>query len=319
MNLSRGIRFLCLSAAVFAGTQALADSKPAPGSSLAKREIRDTGSVSVSPRFLRNTGTLDPMHIARTCWEGYLTHQPEPWGMTAGLKPTLRFHFDNRALPWAVLRHHSVDGFDNNARNVGAHALLRRMFGAAKAADPGEAGQMAYLLGCTDPESGFPYSPDKLPRHCALGHGELAKNLILLYEQTKDPSLKEWVIRMLATLRHYASVEERPGIGNVAFYRQGGIGGQGGFNVGEPPVQKTTDLTIGGWQHLYVGWATGAFSKWHEVTGDAAALDFALALGNRLCNTEDPNGDDGSFRPDGSFGGKRQESNGSWHMHGHTH
>src|ERR1035441_10046630 len=39
---------------------------------------------------------------------------------------------------------------------------------------------------------------------------------------------------------------------------------------------------------------------------------------SRLCNTED-NGDDGSFRPDGSFGGKRQESSGSWHMHGHTH
>ena len=318
-SLSGVIRYFCLAAAVLWGTAALAAEQPTRQIPPAAREIRNTGSIAAAPQFWRNTDTLDPMQIAKQCWEGYLTQQPEPWGMTAGLKPTLRFHFDNRVLPWAVLRHHAVDGFDNNARNVGAHALLRQMFGVAKEADPGEDGQMAYLLGCTDPESGFPYSLDKVPRHCALGHGELAKNLILLSEQKKDPALKEWVIKMLGTLRRYAAVEERPGIGKVAFYRQGGIGGQGGFNVGEPPVQKTADPTIGGWQHLYVGWAMGAFSKWHEVTGDAEALDFAVGLGNRLCHSEDPNGDDGSFRSDGSFGGKRQESNGSWHMHGHTH
>jgi hypothetical protein len=66
-------------------------------------------------------------------------------------------------------------------------------------------------------------------------------------------------------------------------------------------------------------WGVGAFSKWYELTGDSSALDFAVALANRLCNSEDPNGDDGSFRPDGSFGGKSQASPGSWHMHSHTH
>ena len=307
----RLLSFWMLLSAGLAASAASPDLKP--------REMALRGVVTAEPQFRRKARTLDPLEIARECWQGYLTHQAEPWGMTAGLKPTLRFHFDNRALPWAVLKHHAVDGFDNNSRNVGAHALLRQMFGRAKAGDPSEDGQLAYLLGCTDPESGFPYSPDRLPRHCALGHGELTRNLMLLDEQRPDPELRAWIQRMLATLRRYATVEDRPGIGKIAFYRQGGMGGQGGFNVGEAPVAQTSDPTIGGWQHLYVGWAVGAFSKWHELSGDPEALDFAVALANRLCHSQDAHGDDGSFRPDGSFGGRHQESAGSWHMHGHTH
>jgi len=180
-------------------------------------------------------------------------------------------------------------------------------------------GQVNYLLGCTDPESGFAYSPDKLPRECPLGEGEMARNLMLLYEQTQERWLLEWAGRMVATLRRFAITYQRPGVGTMAAYCQGGAGGQGGFVVGEAPVRETKDPTLGGWQHLYVGWAAGAFSKWYELNGNKQDLEFATALANRLCNSEDPNGDDGSFRSDGSFGGKRQESSGSWHMHGHTH
>jgi len=282
-----------------------------------ERRIVVRAEASYPPLFVQQAKTLDPSEIARQCWQGYLSNQPEAWGMTFGLKPTLRFHFDNRALPWPSLKHHGVDGFDNNARNVGAHALLHQMFGAEKKNDPAEAGQLAYLLGCTDPPSGFSYSPDSMIRHCPLGEGEQARNIMLLYQQTGDPARLEWAGKMIKTLRYYAYVEDRPGIGQIAFYRQGGGGGQFGFNVGEAPAKSAADPSLGGWQHLYVGWAVGAFSKWHELTGDKEALAFAVALANQLCNSSDPYGDDGSFRPDGSFGGKT--SGGSWHMHGHTH
>ena len=144
-------------------------------------------------------------------------------------------------------------------RNVGAHALLHEMLGDEKKNDPAEAGQMAYLLGCTDPESGFAYSPDALPRHCPLCEGEMAGNLMLLYQQTGDQYLMEWIARMTKTLRRYAIVCDRPGVGQVAAYCQGGNGGQVGFTVGEPPVRKTNDPSLGGWQYLNVGWATGDF------------------------------------------------------------
>jgi len=47
-------------------------------------------------------------------------------------------------------------------------------------------------------------------------------------------------------------------------------------------------------------------------------LELAAALENRLCHGEAPDGNDGCFRPDGSFGGNSQKASGSWHMHGHT-
>jgi hypothetical protein len=283
-----------------------------------ERRLVTAAAAAYPPLFASETGTLNPKDIARQCWKGYLTTQPDPWGMTFGKSPTLRFHFDNRALPWPSLKHHGVDGFDNNARNVGAQAMLHEMFGREKENDLAELGEMDYLLGCTDPASGFAYSPDKLPRECPLGEGEMARNLMLLYEQTHQRWLFEWARKMVGTLRRYAITYERPGVGTVAAYCQGGAGGQGGFVVGEPPVRETKDPSLGGWQHLYVGWAAGAFSKWYELNGDKQDLEFATALARRLCHTEDE-GDDGSFRPDGSFGGKHQESSGSWHMHGHTH
>lgn len=270
-----------------------------------------------APAFAASTKTLTPRQIARECWKGYLTKQPDPWGMTIGGKPTLRFHFDNRALPWPVLRHHAVDGFDNNARNVGAHALLHEMFGAEKNNDPAEAGEIAYLLGCTDPASGFAYCPDHLPRVCPLGEGEMARNVMLLYEQTGKPYLLEWARKMIKTFPRYVVIHNEPGVGEVASFVQGGGAGQGGFVVGQPPASSTTDPTLGGWQYLDVGWTLRAFAEWYHLTKDPNTLKFAVALANRLCHSEDPNGDDGCFRPDGSFGGKLQ--GGSWHMHGHTH
>lgn len=284
-----------------------------PGNLPVARQVSVKGSVSCPPLFVRHATTLDPTQLARDAWKGYLSRQPDAWGMLPDGGSALRFHFDSRALPWANLKHHLVDGYDNNGRNVGAHALLYTMFPGEKKADAVEKGELGYLRSCTDPTTGIPYSPDALPRSCAIGHGELAGNVMLLYEQTHRPELKTWAARMVQTLRRYAVVTSRPGIGSVAAYNQGS------FLPGEPPVAKAQDPTLGGWQHLAVGWNLGAFSKWYELTGDRDALDFAVALANRLCNSEDANGDDGSFRSDGSFGGKSQASVASMHMHGHTH
>lgn len=47
------------------------------------------------PTFVRSAKRLTPHQIARQCWQGYLTKQPDPWGMTRRLKPMLRLHFNN--------------------------------------------------------------------------------------------------------------------------------------------------------------------------------------------------------------------------------
>jgi hypothetical protein len=223
-------------------------------SSLPPRTIKTTRYDSYAPCFTVTANTLDPLHVVRTAHMGYLAQMCERWGMLPGLKPTLRFYFDDRILPWAQLKHHGVDGFDNNSRNLGAHALLREMLAGQETGDAIEEGQIGYLLSITDPESGLPYNPDVMPRQCALGHGELAKNVTLHYEQTGDPASRLWAERMLTTLRRYAFVRRQDGVGLVAEYHQGGNGGQGGFVVGEPPVTDAKDTTLDGWQHLYVGW-----------------------------------------------------------------
>jgi hypothetical protein len=283
------------------------------------REITTVGLESHAPVFVKQAKTLDPIDIARDAWKGYLTKMCEPWGMLPGGKPTYRFWFNNRVLPWAVLEHHAVDGFDNNNRNLGAHAHLREMLGAEKANDPIEAGQIGYLMSCIDPEGGLAFSPDLMPRHCALGHGELAKNVLLFYEQAREQWLKDWAKKMLDTLRRYAHVSHLEGVGPIAEFWQGGNGGQGGFNVGEPPVsEKPKDVSLEGWQSLYNGFNIFAFSKWHELTGGKEELDFAIALANRLMNSADEHGNDGSLRPDGSFGSLKGTV-GSIHTHGHSH
>jgi len=277
------------------------------------RHVETTGFAAYPPVFARQAKTLDPLALARLSWKGWISKRGIPWGMTADLQPTLRLSFDCRALPWPSIKQHSVDGPDNNMRAVDGLALLHAMLGDEMKDDPAEAGIIAYLASCTDPQTGIPYSPDSMARSCAIGHGEHTKNMMLMYKYTGQEKYREWARRALETLRRYATVRDRPGIGKVAAYYQGM------FAPGSPPATETKDPTLGGWLHLAVGWNLWAFSQWYELTGDANALDFAVALANRLCNSEDPKGNDGSLRPDGSFGGTDQASSASWHMHGHTH
>jgi hypothetical protein len=278
-----------------------------------ERQVVVKGHAAYPPLFAREASTLDPLVMARESWKGWISKRGVPWGMTTDLTPTLRLRFDCRALPWPSIKPHSVDGPDNNMRAVGALALLHAMLGNEMHDDPAEKGILAYLAGCTDPESGIPYSPDSMTRDCAIGHGEHTKNLLLFYQYTGQEPMRDWALKALQTLRHYAVVRQRPDIGATATYLQGN------FAPGAPPASEAKDPALGGWLHLAVGWNLWAFTQAHEVTGDRSSLEFALALANRLCNSEAPDGDDGAFRPDGSFGGKSQKCSASWHMHGHTH
>jgi len=183
-----------------------------------ERKTALVASVEAPPLFVQSAGTIDPKEVARVCWKGYLTRQPEEWGMLPGGQPSYRFHFDSRALPWPVLKHHSVDGYDNNNRNVGAHARLHTMFGAAKDNDPAEAGQIAYLLSLTDPQDGIPFDPGGLVKSCAIGHGELAGNVMMMYQATGDPEYRDWAAKMIAAFEQYAGLTNWPNVGPVAYY-----------------------------------------------------------------------------------------------------
>jgi hypothetical protein len=280
---------------------------------LTQRQITVTRQIAAAPLFSSNTHhPFDPIATAREAWQGYMTHQPTAYGMLPDGSPALRYHFDNRAFPWAVLRHHGVDGFDNNNRNLGAHAMLHAMFGAEKQNDPAENGQLGYLMFISDPKTGMPYDPQSPVRATPIGHGELARNLMLLYSATGNPTLKDWAGRMLTFFRDHTALSTDPNLGPVAMYPQSMIPLDG-------PWSPDPDPTLGGWQHLGTSWNMGAFTEWYRLTGDESALDMAYALGNRFLNSFDPAGNDGALRPDGSFGGTEQKSSASWHMHGHTH
>jgi hypothetical protein len=118
-----------------------------------------------------------------------------------------------------------------------------------------------------------------------IRHGELGENLLDLYAQTHNESYREWAEKVITSLH--------------------------------PPIESSDPM--GGWMHLHVGWNIGAFTKWYALTGDKEMLAAAMACADRVCKSRDPDGDDGAFRPDGSFGGKSQKTTASWHMHGHTH
>jgi hypothetical protein len=277
------------------------------------REVLAEAFTDYPPLFARRAATHDPVELARECRDGWLHRRGIAWGMMPDLKPTLRLSFDCRALPWPSIKQHSVDGPDNNMRALDGLAALHAMLGDEMKNDPAEPGIIGYLVSCTDPLTGIPYSPDSATRSCAIGHGEHTKNLILMYRYTGRPEYRAWAERALKTLRYYAAVTNRPGVGKVATYNQDG------FVPGDPPATAAKDPTLGGWLHLALGWNLWAFSEWYQQTGDKDALELAAALGNRLCHSEDPDGNDGCFRPDGSFGGKAAASSASWHMHGHTH
>jgi hypothetical protein len=283
------------------------------------REIEAKEFIALPPTFATETKTMDLLGIARRAWKGYLSGQCEPWGMLPDGRPSHRFFFDNRALPWARLKHNNVDAPDNNNRNMGAHALLHAMLGDEKKNDPIEAGQVGYLLSMTDPQTGLPFTAEALPRGNTIGNGELSKNIMLLYEHTGEEWLREWAKKTLHVFRQLAYVRDRPGIGPAATYFSGGLYPGPNLDLYAPPATGTTSPTYGGWLHLMLGWNIWPFAKWHELTDDREALDFGLALSNQLFNGEDPDGNGGSFRADGSFGGKSQKATASWHMHGHTH
>jgi hypothetical protein len=226
------------------------------------------------PLFVKEAATLDPLDIVRVPWTGYVTKKPDPWGLTLELEPTLRYSFNCRALPWPSIKHDPCDGPDNNGRGVGAWSRLHEIFGKHLESDPVEAGTMAYLASCSNPEQG-----------CG---GEVANNLILLYESTGNKKWRDWAKIGLDWMREHTVVTNRPGLGPVAVRDQ------------------------------FSGWEIVAFSRWYELTGDEKALEFATAEANRDAISTDAN--DGSFRPDGSFGVTNQGINVLGpHMHAHTH
>ena len=230
--------------------------------------------VNSEPLFVREARTLDPVDIVRVAWKGYVTQRADPWGLAPDLKPTLRYSFNCRALPWPSIKHDPCDGLDNNGRGVGAWARLHALFGKELESDPVEAGTMAYLAYCSNPEQG-----------CG---GEVANNLILLYQYTGRKQWRDWAEIGLNWMRRHTPVTNRPGIGPVAV------------------------------RNMFSGWEIIAFSRWYELTGEKSALEFATAEANRDSISEDAN--DGAFRPDGSFGVTNQAINilGP-HMHAHTH
>ena len=290
-----------------------AEAEPRKAAPAAPRKVTKEEFATFPPLFLTEAKTFDPLDLARESWKGWISKRGIAWGLTPQHKPTLRLSFDCRALPWPSIKQHAVDGPDNNMRAIGGLAMLHAMLGEEFKNDPAAAGIIAYLQGCTDPVSGIPFNPDSIGRGCAIGHGEHTKNLVLMYQITGEKDWHEWAQRALKTLRYYAVESEEPGVGPVATYYQGG------FTPGSEPVGRTGPETLGGWLHLALGWNLWAFSQWYEATDDRQALAFAKALGNRLYHGEDPNGNDGCFRQDGSFGGNSEKHVASWHMHGHTH
>src|ERR1700677_1350068 len=270
-----------------------------------------TKPLSYPPLFATATKTLDPADLARLAWHGYVTKKGDLWGLTPDLEPTARLRFDCRALPWPSIKHNPVDGLVNNGRGAGADALLHAMFGPEMDHDAATTGQIAYLASVSDPDSGLAFLTESSGRGCPIAEGEMANNLIMLFRYTGQPGMRGWAEKLVQSLRRYAVEKDWPGVGPMAFYPRGGYG------AGEPPVEEVTDMINPGYYPS--GWNVIAFSRWYELTGDTNALDFAVALANRLCHSTDPNGDDGALRPDGSFGGKNPDNSLSLHMHGHTH
>ncbi len=301
------ISALCVGA--LAGRSAGDEAKPQPAG---PRTLRVVEQLTLPPQFLRTAQTLDPEEVVRTSLDGWMVKRGIPWGTQPDGRPTIRLSFDCRALPWPSIKQHSVDGPDNNMRSLAAFAAAREMLPQERSCSDSEDGIVAYLLGCTDPQLGLPYSPDSPVRQCAVGHGELTKNLILMWSSGAGDQYRVWSQKALAALRSLAVVESRPNVGEVAYYPVGMI------TPGESPPSGP-DTPLGGWQHLAVGWNCWAFAQWHKATEDRESLDFAVCLANRLTHSTSADGDDGSLRPDGSFGGTSKESIASCHMHGHTH
>src|SRR4051812_7368290 len=115
----RSCRSVTFAAAVLLVTSAFGGTESTKGlAPLPARTIVASRFEGHQPVFADKANTMNPVEIVRTARAGYLAQMCEPWGMLRTLKPTLRFYFDDRILPWAQLKHHGVDGFDNNSRNL---------------------------------------------------------------------------------------------------------------------------------------------------------------------------------------------------------
>jgi hypothetical protein len=278
--------------------------------------------TSLDPKDMGWT-TPDPVELVRLAWNGYMRKNPEPSPVEAG-DDALRFHFDSELLPWPSLKHHVVDGADTGMRTMGAHAKLREMLGAEKDDDPVEAATLAYVLDLTDTGAGscdnswmawLDDRPNTFRKSCPMAQGMGCRHMRMLYEQTGDEYYREWSLGILDSLERYARTYEFEGRPTATYCWNG-------YNVCEAYCHECPTGDCGylhvGWLCYITGWNTRAFSEWYEVTGDPDTLEFATALANRTCNTQF-NGDDGAFRPDGSFGGTDPAMSGAWHVHGHTY
>jgi len=88
---------------------------------------------------------------------------------------------------------------------------------------------------------------------------------------------------MMKTLRRFAMVYERAGVGKVAAYYQED------FNAAAcPAALPASDPTLGGWACESAGGIAKAFSECYRLTRDTKDLELAAALENRLCHGEAP-------------------------------
>lgn len=154
------------------------------------RELKVLEYVAAEPLLLDSADMLAPLAMARVAWKGYLTQMSEPQGRTADLQSTYRMRFDDRALPWPSTKQHAVDGFDVKTRNIGSHAML----GAEKEHDPAKMGQLACVLTLTLGGAGS-----------TVVHGELAENLLQLYETTGEEDTTDVKTQGLSTAPAMAS------------------------------------------------------------------------------------------------------------------
>ena len=269
------------------------------GLSKKNRKVRLLGYEENQPLFVETTATVDPVDIVKLASEYVFKEDCELWARAYGLRPTYRPFFDKEALPRPVLRHHPEEMFDVPMRHLGAYAMMHGMFGGRIEDNPVEEGQIRYVLSCLNGELCLPVGTDCFPRaqdgyrSVAFG-GEMAKNVMLLYEHTGQEWIKQWAAIAIQSLRKHL------------------------------PLRQVDNRTVVASGFLEAGITIGAFVKWYELTGDKDSLQFAVYLVDRVCSgTDKINGIDEAFRLSGSFGGIGNglwEGNTlCWHVHWHTH
>ncbi len=122
-----------LAAAGLAGTAVAAEpatgAKPGKAVPAGVRRVTVKGFAAYPPIFAIRTGTLDPLDLARESWKGWISKRGIPWGMRAGLGPTLRLSFDCWALPWSrcllpATPRRTERARQSRAKGIGSHAPM---------------------------------------------------------------------------------------------------------------------------------------------------------------------------------------------------